>query len=239
MTALVLVHGQAHVRNDRRNPEGGVAPASFDLQLFRGPERSIYELIVTSKVVLDFDHFAEILPAPTRQPGYRRQWAERFQEVVEQKWGAFRLVDRRSSTFFVRIKVRCVTQTPDTKTTDYHIWAWLHPRFSFMAAPQPSFYRGTVWHLRPEDVEGKGNAAHEFGHMLGVTHVSDPAGDRLMYGNDRQKSSEHYPGIKNDPGYVYPEQDLAFHRDWVLAALRRGGLVDTTTRLFFEPSRRK
>ena len=233
------VLAEAHARNDRRNPEGGASRAAFDLRLFRGPAPSGYELFVTSKVVLDFDYFADKLPAPTRQRDYRSRWAERFKQLVEAKWGGFRLVDRRSSTFFVRVKVECQLQTPDTKTSDYHIWIWIHPRFSFAAAPQPSFYRGTVWHLRPDDLEASGNAAHEFGHMIGVTHVSDPTGDRLMYGDDRRKVSETYPAIKNDPGYVYPELDLAFHRDWTLSALRGAGFVEASTRLFFEPSRRK
>jgi len=237
--AMQIAH-KSHIRNPNPNTEGGREDSEFDLTLFRLKSKNTYELKITSKIVLDFMHYKHLLPPNTQSMKYQENWSSEFQEIVKSKWGKFRLVDRRNNMFFVRVTLDCVMQTPNTKTSDYHIWVWIHPKFSFAQASQPNFYRGYAWNLRPEDIKGNGNGAHEFGHMIGVTHFNDRNGDRLMYGNDKDKFSERgVEMIKNANGYVYPEVDLNFHRHWVQEKLQEKRLVKEGGSLWYEPSRNK
>ena len=126
--------------------------------------------------------------------------------------------------FFIKITIDYVTQTPNTKTSDYHVWVWTHLESSFAPEIQPNGYRGYVWQLRPVDIEDNGNAVHEFSHMIFVNHFNDRNENRLMYGNDRNiYSKTGVEIINNTNGYVYPETDLNFHRDWVPEKLQEKG----------------
>ena len=60
-----------------------------------------------------------------------------------------------------------------------------------------------------------------------------------MYGDDRILRSEKTDVIKNEIGYVYPEIDLDFHRNWVTAKLKEKNYIQSDTKLWFEPSRLK
>lgn len=231
---------ESHTKNPNPNAEGGIVESTFDLTLFALRAKGTYELKITSKVVLDFEANKKILPPITQKVHYQDAWAENFKKIVTSKWGRFRLVDRENSAFFMKVTLDCITQTPNTKSSDYHIWIRMHPKFSFAASPQPSFYRGYVWNLRPEDIDDNGNAVHEFGHMIGVTHYNDKSGDRLMYGNDKVKSSEtDVEIIKNVNGYVYPEIDLNFHRNWTTKKMKEKKLIKQEVSLWFEPTRIK
>lgn len=232
-----LIARELHAKNPNRNPEGGRSLAEFDLELLTLSASSTYRLVITSKIVVDFDYHSKILAPTTVKRKYRAMWIRKLKNLVENKWNVFRLVDRRSSAFFVEMTIICELQTPQTKTSDYHIWVRIHPKFSFALSIQPSGYRGTVWYLKPNDIDPDGNAAHEFGHMIGVTHVNMLKGARLMYGNDRIARSEVAPMIKNAIGYVYPEIDLDFHRRWVMDNLQEKGLLEKSKNLYFEPSR--
>jgi hypothetical protein len=233
------IASEYHAENPNRNPEGGRTEAEFDLLLSKDGNSDSYRLTIRSKVVIDFQEYKSSLPGYTADPVFQANWAREFKNVVEKKWGGFRLSVKGKESTYIRFVVECILQTPETKTSDYHIWVWIHPKFSFAPSSQPSFYRGMVWNLRPVDTSPGGNCAHEFGHMIGITHTNDQQGERLMYGNDSVPKDETSPMIKNGTGYVYPDADLKFHADWTKQKLTDKKILSGSAELKFNETRRK
>jgi hypothetical protein len=231
----VIIEQRLNKNNPGKSHRGISLPWEFDLILSKRPSGKNgqqYELRIVKKLGADFIAYKKDLDTKLHNEGEQKAWIENFAKVVEKKWNTFSLVDKRTSSFSIRIKIECKIYIAGIFSYKHHTRMEITPLYC------GGMIQSKKFRMRPKDIEPSGRAAHEFGHLIGVFHNQNLEGNPLMYSNE-YKGNEYPSCIENQNGIIYPERDLDFHRNWVCEQLIAHEIISKETKLSFDPTQKK